>query len=140
MLKLQKKSTALLLLCVLVFAGCSAEQEEEKNFEVDKSFQSQSAPAKRQRSHNLTVKYRVSPVDVSNFDYLNTSRSSFVGGAWYDTDNKYMIINLNGTNYHYCDLPSSVWRQFSRADSFGRHYNSSIKGNYDCRYGRVPEY
>jgi len=90
----------------------------------------------------VTVKYRDGDVDVANprFEYLDTSTSSFVQGAWYDFSEQYMIINLNGTNYHYCSLPSSVWQEFMTAESFGSYYNSDIKGYYDCRENPVPNY
>ena len=96
-----------------------------------------------QTQHNfITVKYRATQVDVadSRFEYLDTSRSSFVQGAWYDSSNEYMIINLSGTNYHYCGMPSSVWQEFKSASSFGTYYNSDIKGNFDCRENPVPDY
>jgi len=88
----------------------------------------------------VDVRYRNDPVDVASFEYLNTSRSSWVRGAWYDADNQYMIINLQGTNYHYCGMPSSAWRSFKSASSFGSHYNAFIKSNYDCQYNHPPDY
>jgi KTSC domain len=90
----------------------------------------------------VLVKYRLTPVNVSHprFKYLDTSRSSFVTGAWYDESNSYMIIGLNNTYYHYCRMPVSAWNSFRSADSFGRHYNAFIKGRHDCRLGGVPEY
>jgi len=93
--------------------------------------------------HNyIKVKYREDLVDIGNprFEYLDTSRSSFIRGAWYDEDNNYMIINLKGTYYHYCGLPLKIWIDFKRADSFGTYYNKYIKGNYDCRCNYVPWY
>jgi len=46
----------------------------------------------------VIVKYRLTPVDVGHpcFESADTSRSSFVTGAWYDASNSYMIIGLNG--------------------------------------------
>ena len=91
----------------------------------------------------VSVKYRQTPVDVAHprFEYLDTSRSSFVTGAWYDSANSYMVIGLRGTHYHYCRMPMNAWTAFRRADSFGKHYNAFIKaGNYDCRLGGVPAY
>lgn len=95
-----------------------------------------------QQGRLILVKYRLTPVDISHprFKYLDTSRSSFVTGAWYDETNSYMIIGLSGTYYHYCRMPRSAWDSFRHADSLGRHYNSFIKGRYDCRLGGVPEY
>lgn len=88
------------------------------------------------------IKYRDSSVDLAaeNFEYLNTEGSSFIAGAWYDSSNKYMVIKLLETYYHYCDMPESVWRNFKRADSFGVFYNEHIKEKFDCRSGTVPAY
>jgi len=90
----------------------------------------------------VTVKYRDSKVDIGHprFEYLDTSKSSNVRGAWYDDANQYMVINLGGTNYHYCGLPTNIWNNFQVADSFGTHYHAYIKGNYDCRVNYVPSY
>jgi len=93
-------------------------------------------------THYITVKYRDTPVDVAApyFEYLNTEKSSFIRGAWYDKSNGYMVINLDGVCYHYCGMPVSVWKNFSRAESFGSFYHQHIKGQYDCREGYVPGY
>ena len=96
----------------------------------------------------IDVKYRPTPVDVADprFEQVDTSRSSFVNGAWYDESNGYMVISLNmiiGLNefyYHYCRMPREAWDLFRFADSFGRHYNEFIKRRYDCRIGGVPNY
>jgi hypothetical protein len=90
----------------------------------------------------LVIKYRSNTVDVDKpyFEYLDTSKSSWIRGAWYDAERRYMIINLRGTNYHYCGLLPSVWKKFKESDSFGSSYNANIKGNYDCRIFAVPSY
>ncbi len=91
----------------------------------------------------VTVKYRDSPVNVRapGFVELDRSDSSLVKAAWYDTSNDYLVINLQGTNYHYCAFPGSAWNEFISADSMGSHYRDRIKGDYDCRYvGVVPGY
>lgn len=92
--------------------------------------------------HYVNIKYRTDRVDVNNgsFQHFNTTRSSLVEDAWYDPGNNYMIIDLNGTNYHYCGMPVQVWNNFKEASSLGTYYNASIKGNYDCRINRVPSY
>src|SRR3990172_6612297 len=96
----------------------------------------------KRSQHLVMVKYRTTPVDLADprFGYLDTSRSSFVTGAWYDESNSYMVIGLKGTYYHYCRMPREAWESFCSADSFGRHYNRFIKGQYDCRLGGVPDY
>ena len=90
----------------------------------------------------VTVKYRSTPVDVGApwFEALGRDDSSLVYAAWYDEGNDYLVINLKGTNYHYCGLPRTEWIALQEAASMGRHYNSAIKGRYDCRDNPVPEY
>ena len=96
----------------------------------------------KRSQHLIIVKYRATPVDVADprFEYLDTSRSSFVTGAWYDESNTYMVIGLKRTYYHYCRMPRNAWDSFRSADSFGRHFNMFIKGRFDCRLGGVPDY
>ena len=89
--------------------------------------------AESQRFQRLvTVKYRNTPVNVGDprFEYLDTSRSSFVTAAWYDSSNRYMIIGLGGTHYHYCQMPSQAWASFREARSFGTHYNRFISARW----------
>jgi len=90
----------------------------------------------------LIIKYRPTPVDVDKpyFEKVNTSRSSFVRGAWYDKGNRYMIIDLSGTNYHHCGLGEDTWKAFKSSPSLGTAYNSMIKGKFDCRVNKVPAY
>ena len=33
-------------------------------------------------------------VDVAKFDTIDTSKSSFIGSAYYDKNNQYLILNL----------------------------------------------
>ncbi len=93
-------------------------------------------------SNYINIRYRSDNVDIAHprFEYLNTARSSWIRGAWYDEKNGYMIINLNGVYYHYCSMPRSVWNSFKSASSFGTFYNQRIKGMYDCRIHPVPQY
>jgi len=106
---------------------------------------SEAQPKEEEVTHEpnyVKVKYREDLVDIAHprFEYLDTSRSSFVRGAWYDEDNIYMVIKLKETYYHYCGMPKNIWSSFKMADSFGTFYNIYIKGHYDCRINYVPEY
>ena len=51
-----------------------------------------------------------------------------------------MIVLLNQTYYHYCDIDSVTVDAFEAAESMGRYFNASIKGHFDCLTGRVPSY
>ncbi len=87
------------------------------------------------------VKYRTNgPVNIhsSNFDPLNKSGST-VRGAWYDSSQKYMVIDLKGTYYQYCGVSTSTWDWLKSVDS-DAYYQTDIKGNFDCRVNPVPEY
>ena len=65
------------------------------------------------------VEYRGN-VCLDGFTYGDTSRSSWIHGAWYDENNAYMVISLEGSNYHYCRFPLSVWNGLLEAVSPGR--------------------
>lgn len=124
---------------LFVFTGCSSETSYTPSSTYSESDLATSSPTK---TNFVTIKYRNDPVDLANpdFEYLDTSGSSFIRGAWYDSSNQYMVIKLDDTYYHYCDMPSSAWNQFQSASSFGTHYKSYIKGNYDCRKSHIPDY
>jgi hypothetical protein len=90
----------------------------------------------------VDVKYRVDDVDVAapQFEPLENLGGSFVDAAWYDAENSYMVIMLNGVAYHYCGLDSEIWIALSTATSRGGYFNQEIKGRFDCRVYPVPDY
>lgn len=110
-----KKLIVLFLVSIFVFSSCT-----QQNF--------------------VDIKYRDDDVDISTFEKLNTASSSWIYGAWYDEENEYMVINLEGVYYHYCEMPEDKWEDFEVADSFGDYYSESIRGKYDCRLNYVPSY
>jgi hypothetical protein len=96
------------------------------------------------RSETVDVKYR-GPVDLRTFECRDTPRSSFIQRVCYDKPQSYMIINLKGTYYHYCELPPVTFDGLMGAPSMGQFYNQNIKGTgsdgpYDCRTHRIPTY
>jgi hypothetical protein len=93
-------------------------------------------------SSTKTVKYRDSKVDIGSplFEPLNRQGDSLVRDAWYDQSNRYMIIDLKGTNYHYCGFPLDRWHELRRAASMANYYEVYIRGSFDCRFGYVPSY
>jgi hypothetical protein len=96
------------------------------------------------RSETVDVKYR-GLIDLKTFDCRDTPRSSFIQRVCYDKAQSYMLINLRGTFYHYCELPPAMLDSLMRALSMGQFYNANIKGTgsdgpYDCRTHRVPAY
>lgn len=94
----------------------------------------------RKNANYISIKYRDTSVDVSEFESFNTSKSSFIEKAYYDKDNQYLILNLNWTYYHWCEVPEYTWNEFKRANSLWKYYNQYIKWNYDCRLWYIPQY
>jgi hypothetical protein len=90
-------------------------------------------------AETVNVKYR-GPVDLAPFQCESVSRSSLVTRVCYDRKEQYMVIGLQGTYYHYCEIDAGTVNALRGADSMGRFYNSRIKGNFDCRTRRVPAY
>jgi hypothetical protein len=77
-------------------------------------------------------------VDLRPFDCEWVSRSSVVRRVCYDKPNRYMLINVSGTYYHYCRIDEYTVTRLLRADSVGLHYNANIEGQFGCRLGGVP--
>lgn len=90
-------------------------------------------------AESVMVKYR-GPVDLAPFQCESVNRSSLVTRVCYDRNERYMVIGLQGTYYHYCEIDAGTVAALRSADSMGRFYNSNIKGNFDCRTRRVPAY
>jgi KTSC domain len=96
------------------------------------------------RAETVSVKYR-GPVDLKTFACDDINRSSFITRVCYDRAKQYMIIRLNSTYYHYCELPPAIFSAFLEAPSMGAFYNERIKGSgldgpFDCRTHQVPDY
>jgi hypothetical protein len=96
-------------------------------------------PTSAVAAETVMVKYR-GPVDLAPFNCEWVSRSSVVNRLCYDIKEKYVVVNLSGTYYHYCEVPANVVSGWRQADSMGRYYNAVVKGRYDCRVLRVPPY
>jgi hypothetical protein len=91
------------------------------------------------RAESVFVKYR-GDVSLNSFDCTDIARSTFINRVCYDQRNEYMLISLNGTFYHYCEIDVGTVSSLLNAPSMGTFYNASIKSNFDCRVHRVPEY
>jgi hypothetical protein len=90
-------------------------------------------------AETVQVKYR-GTVDLKPFACTDVTRSSFIRRVCFDKMNSYMLIDLAGTYYHYCEIDGGTVSTLLAAESIGRFYNSAIKGQFDCRTHRVPNY
>jgi hypothetical protein len=91
------------------------------------------------RAEAVNVKYR-GVVDLAPFKCHAIARSSLVKRVCYDQRERYMLIDLKGTYYHYCEIDAATVSALLGAASMGRYYQSNIKGSFDCRIRRVPAY
>ncbi len=69
-------------------------------------------------AETVNVKYR-GPVDLKPFVCDTITRSSLVNRVCYDRREQYMIINLQGTYYHYCEIDSGTVTSMLGASSMG---------------------
>lgn len=89
-------------------------------------------------AEEVDVKYR-GKVDLA---YLRCEgfSSSVVKRVCFDKSEKYVIVKLVDTYYHYCGIDENVMNAWRSAESKGRFFNQNIKGNFDCRTGHIPKY
>lgn len=90
-------------------------------------------------AETVNVKYR-GVVDLAPFQCESINRSSLVTRVCYDRKEQYMVIGLQGTYYHYCEIDPGTVAALRGAESMGRYFNANIKGRFDCRTRRVPAY
>ena len=128
----------LLILLVIALCGCEVDQQTTVgNSEVSQSQAGESETTRviEEKTNYVEVKYRDTPVNLASpdFEFHNTDVSSFIRGAWYDRQNRYLIMNIDGTYYNYCGVPESVWKGFKESESYGRFFNASIKESFDYK-------
>lgn len=77
-------------------------------------------------------------INVDSFYKLINISWNLVNDAWWSNDLNYMIVNLNGINYHYCGFSRSNWIDFSKSKDKDAYYIDKIKSNFDCRNWWLP--
>lgn len=90
-------------------------------------------------AEKVMVKYR-GQVDLAAFACEESPQSSLVKRLCYDVKQQYVLVDLQGTWYHYCEVPAATVGAWRRSDSLGRFFNASIKGQFDCRVNRAGVY
>jgi hypothetical protein len=95
-------------------------------------------------AETVTVKYR-GPVSLDTFQCAAIDCSSVVERVCYDAAERYMVILLKGTYYHYCEIGQGTVDELLGATSMGKYFNANIRGSgsdgpFDCRTHRVPVY
>src|SRR5262249_51548595 len=65
--------------------------------------------------------YKCIPLDL--FKCESITRSTFIRRVCYMEAKRYMIIQLNDTYYHYCNIGSETVTSLLSAPSMGQYYN-----------------
>lgn len=89
-------------------------------------------------ARTVYVKYR-GEVSVDAMDCIGVTRSSFIHEVCYHAATGYMLIQLNSSFYHYCELDAATYDGLMAAPSMGRFFNANIKGRFDCRVHGAPD-
>jgi hypothetical protein len=95
-------------------------------------------------AETIDVKYYGS-LDLKPFACTDVTRSSFINRACYDKAKQFMVVQLKGTYYPYCEMPAATYDAFMNASSMGQYYNAIVKGSgkdgpFDCRTHAKPTY
>jgi KTSC domain-containing protein len=102
------------------------------------------ASASYASAETIAVKYW-GDLNLAPFTCTDITRSSFINRACYDRAKHFMVVQLRGTYYPYCEMPAATYQSFLDAPSMGKFYNANIKGSgsdgpYDCRTNMKPSY
>jgi KTSC domain len=79
-------------------------------------------------------------IDLAPFACTDTPRSSVVQRVCYDEARRYMVVNVRGRYFDYCELPAVTFDAFVSAPSMGQFYRQNIAASgalFDCRGDRA---
>lgn len=94
-------------------------------------------------AETVQVKYSGS-VSLDSFACTDVNERSDVKRVCYDEVEKYMLIRLESTYYHYCSIDAVTVQGLQSASSKRQFFESRIRGRgsdgpFDCRTHPVPK-
>lgn len=94
-------------------------------------------------AETVQVKYS-GMVSLDSFACADVNERSDVNRICYDKAEKYMIIRLKSTYYHYCAIDAATVQGLQSASSKRNFFESRIRGSgsdgpFDCRTHPVPK-
>ena len=89
-------------------------------------------------AEKIKVKFH-KEIDLRTFK-CTSLKSVLMPRACYDKVNHYMVIKVGGDYYHYCEIDSRTVASLTRARSIDDYFYTKIKGQFDCRKHKIPEY
>ena len=93
-------------------------------------------------AETVQVKYH-GPVALDSFACVVVRESSDVSRICYDAAERYLLIQLKTTYYHYCDADAATVRGLQAATSKRQYFEARIRGSasdgpFDCRTHPIP--
>lgn len=94
-------------------------------------------------AETVQIKYHGAVV-LDAFACSDVRESSDVSRICYDKAERYMVIQLKTTNYHYCEVDAATVQGFLQASSKRQFFQARIRGSgsdgpYDCRTHPIPK-
>ena len=94
-------------------------------------------------AETVQVKY-LGPVSLDAFTCTDVQENSDVSRICYDKKERYMVIKLNKTYYHYCEIDASTVASLQNSRSKRDFFQTNIRGSgsdgpFDCRTHPIPK-
>ena len=94
-------------------------------------------------AESVMVKYH-GPVALDSFACSDVIENSDVTRVCYDATERYMVIRLKATYYHYCAIDAATVQGLNSASSKRQYFESRIRGSgsdgpFDCRTHPIPK-
>ena len=94
-------------------------------------------------AETVQVKYH-GPVTLDSFVCSEVNEASDVSRICYDKAERYMVLRLKSTYYHYCEIDAATVQALQAAKSKRQFFESRIKGSgsdgpFDCRTHPIPK-
>ena len=94
-------------------------------------------------AETVQVKYH-GAVSLDAFACVDVKESSDVSRICYDAAERYMVIRLKATYYHYCEIDAGTVKGLQAAGSKRQFFEARIRGSgsdgpFDCRTHVVPK-
>jgi hypothetical protein len=91
----------------------------------------------------VQVKYH-GQVPLDSFACVDVKESSDVSRICYDAAERYMLIRLKATYYHYCEIDAKTVQGLEGASSKRAYFEARIRGSgsdgpFDCRTHPIPK-
>lgn len=91
----------------------------------------------------VQVKYH-GAVSLDAFACADVNENSDVSRICYDKAERYMVIRLKTTYYHYCEIDAATVKGLQGASSKRQFFESRIRGSggqgpFDCRTHPIPK-